>query len=282
METLVNLGRISYINVAPVYFGLDNGLRPKWLKLVNGHPNTLNKMMEDGELDVSPVSSASYARNAGDWLILPDLSIACHEKVLSVLLVSRYAINDMAGRRILITDESSSARDLCRLIFNLKGVNPEFVIGRITCPLPENIDAALVIGDKALSCNWSKEFQHVFDLGTYWWNMTGLPFVFAVWAVRKEFAEKEPEKVCNVLELLKKSTGLGKKNIDILVQRASMTIGIDFTKAYSYYDYLKYGLSDREIRGLELFYKGLFKAGLTDNEARLCFFDDFMRKQAGR
>ena len=163
--------------------------------MISGPPSTLNQMMIDGSLDISPVSSAAYARNAHEWLILPDLAIACHQRVLSVLLVSRYNLEALTGRRILITDESASARDLCRLIFSLKGVRPEFVVGKVKSPsqLPEDIDAALVIGDSALSQPWERIFPHVYDLGTQWWHMTGLPFVFAVWAVRKEFARKYPQ-----------------------------------------------------------------------------------------
>ncbi|MCJ7615631.1 MAG: hypothetical protein MUO43_03740, partial [Desulfobacterales bacterium] len=53
----VNLGRIVYMNVAPVYYGIDNGLKPDWLKIVSAPPSTLNEMMEKEELDISPVSS---------------------------------------------------------------------------------------------------------------------------------------------------------------------------------------------------------------------------------
>ena len=286
----VALGRIDYMNVAPIYYGIDNGLVAQGInpgisqeiRLISGPPNTLNQMMIDGSLDISPVSSAAYARNAREWLILPDLAIACHKRVLSVLLVSRYSLEALTGKRILITDESSSARDLCRLIFSLKGVQPEFVVGKIKSPsqLPKGIDAALVIGDSALSQPWARVFPIIYDLGTLWWNMTGLPFVFAIWAVRKDFARKYPERVETVLALLKTSRKFGNENMKQIVGKACTKLGIDVSTARLYYESLVYELADREKEGLELFYKGLYQAGITNHTAPLFFFGNATPKTA--
>ena len=283
----VALGRIDYMNVAPIYYGIDNGLAfqeiRQEIRLISGPPNTLNRMMIDGDLDISPVSSAAYARNAREWLILPDLTIASHERVLSVLLVSRYNLEALSGRRILITDESASARDLCRLIFSLKGVRPEFIVGKVKSPsqLPKDIDATLVIGDSALSQRWERVFPIIHDLGTLWWNMTGLPFVFAVWAVRKDFARKYPERVASVLALLKTSRRLGNENMNQIVEKACAKLGIDDSTAKLYYESLVYDLADREKEGLELFYKGLHQTGVTDDTVPLFFFENAVTKTAG-
>lgn len=288
----VALGRIDYMNVAPVYYGIDNGLvahgigqgNSQRIGLISGPPNTLNQMMINGSLDISPVSSAAYARNAREWLILPDLAIACNERVLSVLLVSRYRLEALTGRRILITDESSSARDLCHLIFSFIGVRPGFVVGKVKSPsqLPDGIDAALVIGDSALSQQWGRVFPNIYDLGTQWWNMTGLPFVFAVWAVRKDFARKYPERVEAVLALLKTSRKLGNENMNQIVENACAKLGIDVSVARLYYDSLIYHLSEREIQGIELFYKSLYQAGITEVAAPLFFFGNMTQNTASQ
>jgi len=273
----VTLGRIDYMNVAPIYHGIDSSLARgdhQGVRLICGPPNTLNQMMIDGDLDISPVSSAAYARNAQDWLILPDLAIACRERVLSVLLVSRYSLEALSGRRILVTDESSSGRDLCRLIFNLKGVYPEFVVGRVQSPtqLPADIDAALVIGDAALSQPWERFFPNIFDLGTLWWRMTGLPFVFAVWVVRKDIARNYPERVETVLNLLKTSRKHGYANMNLIVEKACVRLGIEPAIARLYYQSLVYELEDREKQGLAYFYKSMYQSGITDRQAPLRFF----------
>jgi chorismate dehydratase len=274
---VVTLGRIDYMNVAPIYYGIDGSLErgnDQGIRLVCGPPNTLNRMMMERELDISPVSSAAYARNAGDWLILPDLAIACHERVLSVLLVSRHRLEDLCGRRILVTDESSSGRDLCRLIFDMKDMHPEFVVGKVPSPssLPADIDAALVIGDAALSHPWKHYLPCIYDLGSLWWQLTGLPFVFAVWAVRKDFARQFPERVHAVLSLLKTSRRLGQAGMNRIVEKASIRLGIDPETARLYYRSLVYDLNDREKQGLALFYKGMYQSGITDREVPLRFF----------
>jgi chorismate dehydratase len=282
----IALGRIDYMNVAPIYYGIDNGLDTQGIsqeiKLISGPPSTLNQMMIAGSLDISPVSSAAYARNAHEWLILPDISIACHQRVLSVLLVSRYDLASLTGRRIQITDESASARELCKLIFSLRGLKPEFVVGKVKSPsqLLKDIDAALVIGDSALSQQWGQVFPHVFDLGTQWWQMTGLPFVFAIWAVRKEFARKYPQRVEAVLSLLKTSRRLGNENMNFIIEKACTRLRIDVSIAKLYYQSLVYDLADREKEGLELFYKRLYQAGITENEAPLFFFGNGIQKTA--
>jgi len=280
----VTLGRIDYMNVAPIYHGIDSDLARgnyQGIRLICGPPNTLNRLMCDGELDISPVSSAAYARNAGDWMILPDLAIACHERVLSVLLVSRHRLEDLCGRRILVTDESSSGRDLCRLIFNLKDIYPEFVVGKVQSPstLPADIDAALVIGDAALSQPWVDFFPNIYDLGSLWWRMTGLPFVFAVWVVRKDFARTHPERVETVLSLLKTSRRRGYADMNRIVEKAGARLGIEPSIARLYYQSLVYDLDDREKQGLALFYKDMYQTGIVDREAPLHFFGNDMHLQ---
>jgi chorismate dehydratase len=146
--------------------------------------------------------------------------------------------------------------------------------------LPEEIDAALVIGDSALSQPWGKVFPHIHDLGTLWWNMTGLPFVFAIWAVRKEFARKYPERVEAVLALLKTSCRFGNENMEQIIEKAHIKLGIDVSTARLYYKSLVYQLSDREKEGLELFYKGLYQEGVTDHAAPLFFFGNGIKKTA--
>ena len=272
----VSLGRIGYMNVAPIYFGLDNGLTPSWIRIVSSHPNTLNRMMAEGTLDISPVSAAAHARNMNEWLLLPDLAITSREKVLSVLLVSLHDLEDLNGRRILVTNESSSARDLCQLIFRWKGISPEFIIDAITSPsqLSEVTDAALIIGDKALSCNWKAYFPFVYDLGTLWWKLTGLPFVFAVWAVRKEFAMHSPHQVAEVLHLLRTSYQYGKEHLAVIAEQASSKLNINLETAHRYYQTLGYHLQASEKSGLEMFYKGLHQAGIIDGSVELEFFDE--------
>ena len=81
---MLRLGRISYANMAPVFYELDG----EGLEQVSGVPTTLNRMLMAGEIDVAPISSIEYARNADKLRLLPRLCVSTEGAVdaLSVTL----------------------------------------------------------------------------------------------------------------------------------------------------------------------------------------------------
>lgn len=275
-KSIAAVGRISYMNVAPVYWGLDNGLKPSWLKLVNGPPAVLNQMMANGDLDISPVSSAAYARHQDEWLLLPDLSISCFGDVLSVLLVSRHPFDALDNRKVLLTDESATSADLSKLLFASKNIRPVFETGRIKtlADFYGKAGAALVIGDPALASDWDRHIDHVWDLGGLWRSLMNLPFVFALWAVRKSFAEKRPDLVSSVIDCFAVSKNKGKLNIDKIAESASQRLGLDIETSRKYYDLLHYDLGTFQIKGLEAFFEGLYREKIISGKVHLSFFED--------
>lgn len=94
----LRMGRISYINASPVYYGLDHGLAPSWLRLVTDVPAALNRQILQGDVDISPISAAHYAVNHQSLLLLPDLSISCHGPVMSVLCASNVPLDSLGGK----------------------------------------------------------------------------------------------------------------------------------------------------------------------------------------
>jgi len=112
------IGRISYINVDPVYYQFDHEPVPDGIHVISRPPAVLNKMLSNSELDISSVSTAAFARHSDQWMILPDLSIACYGKVLSVLLVSHHPFESLQKRTVFLTEESATAVDLVKLIFS--------------------------------------------------------------------------------------------------------------------------------------------------------------------
>lgn len=275
-ESAVKVGRISYMNVAPVYYGIDNGLKPAWLKLVNGPPSVLNKMMRKGDLDISPVSSVAYAQYQDEWLLLPDLSIACYGKVMSVLLVSNYHFNKLNNKKVVLTDESATAAELLKLIFALKKVRPVFERGIIQDPRDHhnNADAALVIGDTALTGKWNTYYKYVWDLGKIWQELADLPFVFALWAVRKSFAEKKPEVVSSILELFRISMNKGNLNMEHIAASSSKRLCLGINILRKYYNRLCYDLGPLQLKGLKAFFEGLHRENIIDKEVILSFYND--------
>jgi chorismate dehydratase len=271
----VNLGRISYINVAPVYYGLDNGLKPDWLNIVSAPPSILNNMMEKNELDISPVSSVAYAKNQDEWLLLPDLSISCLGKVMSVILVSKKPFEKLTDNKVIITDKSAAAAELLKLLFSIKRVKPVFETMPIQCPdeIKKSADAALIIGDKALKEKWHVHFDHIYDLGQMWLELTDLPFVFALWAVRKSFADKQPEVVSSIIKLFDLSKEQGKKNLEDIAKKASEILGIDIDICKKYYELLNYNLDPLQLKGLTSFFEKLYHKKILSQKVQLRFFE---------
>lgn len=278
-----SMGRISYINVQPVYYGLGNGQQPEWLELIDGAPTVLNRMMAEGSIDISPVSSVAYARNREHWMLLPDLSISCFEEVMSVLLVSRYPLTELDGQKILLTADSATSVDLLKLIFAMKGIRPLFETGVIEkcSDLPADAAGALIIGDAALTGGWEGNFPHILDLGKLWFELTGLPFTFALWTVRKSFARKNPQAVSDVIRLLDISKRTGYANMDRVIENACMKTGLPRKTCARYYKVLDCSLTGAHIRGLEIFFGGLHREGILPERFPLEFFDPGEMSRSG-
>jgi len=255
----VRIGRISYMNVAPIYYGLDQQTDTRWCRILAAPPAALNRKMAAGELDISPVSTAAYAAHQSEWLILPNLSISCDGPVMSVVLASRYSIRDLEGKSVVISDESASAAALVRLIFREHNVRPN-----ISCrPLDEDnalasAEAVLVIGDAALNGKWQKTYRYVWDLCGAWKETTGLPFVFALWAVRKEYACLHLERVTRTLEILNQSRQKGCANLPVITAELRKRSDLKKDVLERYFNGLEYDLDTVKLRGLEEFYTKLY------------------------
>jgi chorismate dehydratase len=271
----LKIGRISYINVDPVYYLFDHQPIPDGVRIIPHPPAVLNKMLSNEELDISSVSTSAFARHSDQWMMLPDLSIACFGKVLSVLLVSNQSFEGLQDKVILLTEESATAVDLVKLIFSNKGISPVFKTGKVKSPadLANFVGAGLVIGDAALKHKWENHFEHVWDLCEIWNQMTGLPFVFGVWAVRKSYALRYPEKVSEILEMFKKSKKEGLLHISEIARQSADKIGIDPDLSARYFNSMYYNMSVPELECLKVFFDRLYTEKIISKKPELDFFD---------
>ncbi|MDY6973067.1 MAG: menaquinone biosynthesis protein [Thermodesulfobacteriota bacterium] len=270
----LRLGRISYANTRPVHYDLDRGMWPLWIECVKAAPSKLNHMLAEGLLDVSSVSSVAYARHFRDWLILPEISISSKGEIMSVLLVSKIPIERLNGRKIATTHDSETAVDLLKLCLEREQITPIYQpLKAEHAGLPNDADAALVIGDEALRWSWEKRTPFVMDLGLYWEQWTKKPLVFALWAVRGPFAEERPNETHDLISLLHDSLGHGTSSLeDIILQTASdMGIGTDHMRRY--FQRLTYKLQGEEREGLSHFFELLYKRGILHEPVDLNFFD---------
>lgn len=271
----IRLGRISFINVDPIYYGFEHQNLSDDVEITSAPPADLNRMLAEGTLDISSVSSAAYGIHHRDWRLLPGFSIACSGDVMSVLLVGRVPLDQLHGEKVLVTDDSATAVRLMRLMFFHKGISPCLETRKILSPsqVDDNAGAALVIGDAALRHDWKRHFDFVWDLGDLWARHANLPFVFAVWAVRREFADAHPDRVSKVLDLLHTSRRLGLSAIDTVVKTSAKKLSIDPDITRRYFHNFCYDLDAPQHAGLGAFFNDMHTMRIFREKVPIRFFN---------
>ena len=262
----MRLGRIGYINCYPVYGAIDRGVTPLAAELVTGTPSELNDLLAAGELDLSVVSAVEYARNARDYVLLPDLAISCDGPVRSVALFSRRPVGQLDDRTVLLTASSRTAVGLLELLCrDVWKVRPHFAQARAEAADLDGLahlphEAVLVIGDAALLLAARHTYPHRYDLGDEWKRWTGLPFVFAMWAARRA---ADPRAVRAVHQTLLAARDWGLAHLDLLAEAAARATGVGVTECRSYLAGLDYALTDTHLAGLTDFFRRLAARGLV-------------------
>jgi len=264
--TVMRLGRIPWINCYPIYAALDRGEVEVGAELITGTAADLNDLLAAGELDVSVVSAVEYARNAASYHLLPDLAITCDGPVHSVMLFSRRPPHELDGATVLRTSSSRTSVLLLELLCKHRwGVRPKFATVRAESSdlgalrgFPH--EAVLVIGDAALMLAADAQYPFVTDLGSAWKDWTGLPFVFAVWAARRESDHRAVQGIHRSL-LAGRAWGLA--HLEELAELAANNTGIDRGVCRAYLDDLDYALSYRHLAGLTDFFRRLAQDGLV-------------------
>jgi len=245
----VRLGRIAYVNMAPVFFRLEADVEE-----VSGVPTELNRMLLAGELDLAPISSIEYARHAERLRILPRLCVGSEGAVDSIQLVSRQPLERV--RTVAVTPESATSVVLVRILLP----EAEHV------PLGEEADATLLIGDAALRSAFEDPTPH-HDLGRLWLERTGLPMVFAVWAAPEPVAAG----VAALEGALVESVRRARAEPERLAYEASARYGYPPGFLARYFEKLRYRFGPRERAGLYTFLELARDAGELDEVPELRF-----------
>src|SRR4051812_13223973 len=190
------VGHIQFLNCLPIYWGLMRSGALLDVDLHKDTPDRLNAALVAGDLDIGPISLVEYLRHADELLLLPDLAVGSDGPVLSVNVVSTKPLSDLDGAKVALGSTSRTSVLLAQmLLLERYNASPDY----FTCP-PDltqmllEADAAVLIGDTALRALFEapKRGLAVTDLGQAWREWTGLPMVFAVWAVRRDFAAAHP------------------------------------------------------------------------------------------
>lgn len=228
-------------------------------------PDRLGAALVAGELDIGPISLVDYLGHADDLLLLPDLAVGSDGPVRSVNLVSTRPLAELSGARVALGSTSRTGVLLARLLLAERyAVRPEY----LRCP-PDltgmllEADAAVLIGDPALRAHYEAPARGllVTDLGQAWREWTGLPMVFAVWGVRRRFADRHPGLVKDVHEAFLRSRELCLAELDRVAEAAARWEPFDADTLASYFRTLDFSLGPRQVAGLREFARRAAGAG---------------------
>jgi chorismate dehydratase len=260
----MRLGRIPWINCYPIYGAIDRGVVSAPAELVSGTASELNDLLATGALQVSAVSAVEYARNAAMYHLLPDLAITCDGPVHSVLLFCKRPVEELSGSTVLLSASSRTSVLLLELFCRHRwGIRPQFATARAEAPDLDSLaalphEAVLVIGDAALHLSSRSAYPVQIDLGQEWKDWTGLPFVFAVWAARRD---APAGRVKALHETLLESRAWGLAHLDELAAAAARNTGVAEPVCRDYLGDLDYALSYRHLAGLTDFFRRLAQDG---------------------
>ncbi|MBU0740946.1 menaquinone biosynthesis protein [bacterium] len=259
------IATVPYLAARPLVDALDE-LAPERVRVISAVPSVLPELLHADEADAALIPVVECWRGAGDGIV-PGVGIATGRRVDSVKLFSRVAPTRI--RHVAVDRGSRTSVALLRILFaDLYDVQPDFkVLEPRVDTLLDDHEAALVIGDRGFAAEGrfraeGREDVHIVDLGETWRQMTGLPFVFAVWALGRRFvtgagvAERE-----ELVALLTRSRDLGLSRIDELAARAAAegclgpggVCSADVIRGF-FAESMCYALGEREMAGLRRFH----------------------------
>jgi len=273
-DSKVRIGMVNFINTAPLYDVWQRTVdRPEW-NVVEAAPSILNRMLHSDELDMGLVSSQEYAAHPRDYLLLEDISISASGPVGSVYLFSRCDPSLLKGRTLLLSGQSQTSVSLVKIILEkFYHVKPNYEVGPVLeAQDNDDIPAVLAIGDEALLLAQSRAYTHMIDLSKIWHEKTSLPFVFAIWAMRKEFCQRSPEVVLDIQHELLRCRNEGRQDLKSISRRVAPRVSMDPEACYEYLCGIEHDLSPDKQKGLIRFIEYLIERGDGAAEALLFKF----------
>jgi chorismate dehydratase len=272
----LRIGRIAYLNVAPYFHYLrEEGFTGE---IIAGVPAELNAMLADGFIDACPSSSYEYGLHAEDYLLLPGLSISSVGPVHSVLLFTPGPLSSLPGSDVVITGESATSINLLKILLQeFCGINDvTFTVPR--GDVEEHLNAgksALLIGDRALSAAQDcPEGYQMTDLGALWYHFTGLPFVFALWILRRDVVEKSMNLIQQLAAFLHQSRERAFSRLPEMACELSENSGFSASQLEEYWRGMSYELTDGHIEGLRLYFYLCHKHRLLETTPEFHFFPE--------
>lgn len=296
----LKIGRIPYANLFPIFHYLDTQCNNSEYTFIKGVPSKLNRMLREGELDISPSSSIEFLKNKNRYRILPWHSISSTGPIKSILLFSSVPLNELGGKTIAVSSESETSaamlkiilKEFCSLDCKFKKTDLRSVKNILS-----SASAVLHIGDTAMhearkiesrvrseatrtesqesgikknkcisgfDTHNSKLITHnpelyIYDLGELWYKYTGLPFVYALWVVRKKALDEKTDLIKKLSFDLINAKKYADKKFSLIAKEAPQRKWIGEKDLVHYWNIISYDFTDKHLEGLRLFEKYALK-----------------------
>ena len=237
------VGSVPYLNAVPLTRGIEE-------QILFVTPSKLAEMLQKDELDAALVSVTEVLFN-DRYDILDGIAVASLGEVKSVFLAHRRPIEEVT--EVFCDTASLTSVNLLRVLLAERGLRPEFkpLESYEFAALP---DYALLIGDRALDFLRATRQHEIWDLGAAWYERTGLPFVYAVWALRRGVENGR------LRRQLREAKSFGLDTLDSIISSRA-EYDYDFRKDYLGW-HIHYHLGADEKRGLAKFIELLRKHDL--------------------
>ena len=231
---------MSYLNTKPLIYGFEKGMMKEEVVLVMDYPANISSMLIKDEIDIGLVPVAILPA-LKEYHIISDYCIACDGEVASVCLFSEVPVNEI--QTILLDYQSKTSVALLKILLKEHwNIEPKLVDAEQGYELSiYGTTAGLVIGDRALEQR--NRSKYCYDLGQAWKDLTGFPFVFAVWVSNKSMDKQ-------FIEKFNMTNDLGITNIEEVIKLSNF---LSFDLKLYYTKYIKYIIDNKKQNGLNEF-----------------------------
>lgn len=252
---MLRIGSVPYLNAKPLVDWFHSPDCDASVEILYEVPSRLAEMLRAGELDVANVSIFEALQNP-NLVLVPHISISATGAVKSVRLFHKVPLAEV--KTVALDTSSLTSVALTRILLAESfGIEPQYHHHAPDLPaMLDKYDAGLIIGDLKLF-DLVPENQ-VYDLGQGWFDLTGLPFVYAGWLAREESASEE------MVEILTRAKAWGmarrKELADLWAEK--MNLPIERSRDYLLH-VMDYDLEAHHLKGLETYQEKCFRHGLV-------------------
>jgi len=257
-KTVIKLGSVSFLNAKPITYAIENGLVEHDFSMVQTPPSELSGMLSRKEIDLGLIPVAEFLKR-GTYSAVPGISISSYGKVDSVVLLAKEKLKD--ARTVAVDMRSQSSTALLRVILEVfHGLKPSYTPRDATKEgFLDGVDAGMIIGDLGLEMMYAPPAGYsVYDLGEIWTAETGLPFVFAVFAVNGGVS------LGRNADALAESMAYGRAHAAEIARIEAARLGMDEATCVTYLtERIQYDLGPREREGIVKYSELLSELGIS-------------------